>query len=100
MNREKIELKASLKAQDYTENQIVKPTAFIKEIIEVETKYGDKTIIKLDDNDSIFMNAETNNRLIDKLGRNDEVWIGKAVRLTCERDKTFGKLMLVLTPIA
>ena len=100
MKREKIELKASLKAQDYKEGQVIKPTCFIKEVVEVETKFGDKTIVKFDDGDSVFLNAESNNRLIDKLGNDDDMWLNKAVKLSCERDKTFNKLYLVITPIA
>jgi len=100
MKRTKIELKPALKAQDFAENQVIKVTCFIKDIIEVETKFGDKTIITFDDDDSVFMNAESNNRLIEKYGNDDSNWLNKAVKLTCEKDKVFNKLMLVVTPIA
>jgi hypothetical protein len=100
MIRKKIELRPALKAQDFTEGQVIKATAFIKEIFDVETKFGDKTIITLDDNDNVFMNTESNNRLVEKYGENDVNWINKAVRVSCEKDKVFNKLMLVVTPIA
>ena len=100
MKRTKIELKPALKAQDFAENQVIKVTCFIKDIVDVETKFGDKTIINFDDGDSVFMNAESNNRLIARYGDDDANWINKAVKLTCERDKVFNKLMLVVTPIA
>lgn len=100
MKRQKIELKPALKAQDYKQDQIVKATCFIKEIIDVETKFGDKTVITLDDGDSVFMNAESNNRLLERFGEEDKNWINKAVKITCEKDNTFNKLMLVVSPIA
>lgn len=100
MKRKKIEIKPALKAQDYKEGDIIKATTFIRDIAEVETKYGDKTIINFEDGDSIFMNSESNNRLIDAFGNEDNLWLNKPVKLSCEKDKVFGKLMLVITPIA
>jgi hypothetical protein len=100
MKRQKIELKPALKASNFKENELIKATVFIKEINDVETKFGDKTIITFDDGDSVFMNAMSNNLLVDKYGQDDKLWINKAVKLTCEKDAMFDKLMLVVTPIA
>ena len=100
MKRTKIELIPALKAQDFKEGEVIKATAFIKELTEVETKFGDKTIVTFDDKSSVFMNAVSNNLLIDKYGDDDKLWLNKAIRLSCERDAVFNKLMLVITPIA
>lgn len=98
--RQKIELRPALKAQDYNEGEVLKPTAFIKDIQDVDTKFGENTIITLDDGDSVFMNMRSNNNLVEKYGEEDKLWIGKGVRLVCETDKIFSKKMLVLYPIA
>lgn len=97
--RTKIELRPALKAQDFTEGQIIKQSVFIKDINDVETRFGNNTIISFDDGDSIFMNNSTLNNMIDKYGEEDKNWIGKGVRLVCEVDKVFSKKMLVLYPI-
>lgn len=97
--REKIEIKPSLKAQDYKEGEVVKSSIPIKDIVDVETKFGDKTIITLEDGDAVFLNAESNNNLVDSFGKEDEHWKGKYVSVICKKDNVFGKLMLVIQPI-
>jgi len=99
MKRTKIELKPALKAQDYKEGQVVKEQAFIKEVVEVETKFGDKTILSFDDGDAIFMNSMSNNGLIDAYGDEDSLWTGKPVKIVCEMDLVFKKLYLVAKPL-
>lgn len=93
--REKIELRPALKAQNYKEGDVVKATAFIKDIEDVQTKFGESSVITFEDGDSIFMNDATNNNLVAAFGNEDEIWKGKAVRVVCEKNKVFDKLMLV-----
>lgn len=99
MRRTKIELKPALKAQDFNEGQSVKEGAFISSVTDVQTKFGENTIITLVDGDSVFMNAVSNNNLVSKYGEDDLLWIGKPIRIICEKDKIFGKNMLVIYPL-
>jgi hypothetical protein len=99
MKRKKIELKPCLKAQDFQDGQIVKVTTFIKEVVDVETKFGDNTIIYLEDGDSVFMNATSLNNIINAYGEEDSLWIGKPIRVICKKDPVFSKNMFIIEPI-
>lgn len=99
MIREKIEIRPALKAQDYKEGAVVKSQVPIKDIIEVETRFGEKSVLVLEDGDSIFLNAASNNSLIDAFGKESDIWKGKFVSIVCEKDTIFNKLMLVVKPL-
>ena len=99
MKRKKIELKPCLKAQDFTDGQIVKATVFIKEVVDVQTKFGDNTILYFDDGDSIFMNATSTNNLINAFTEEDTLWLNKPIRVVCKKDPVFSKNMLIAEPI-
>ena len=75
----------------------------IEGITDVETKYGERTVLRVMDTNkkefSVFVNNYTLERLIDGFGAEDSKWLGKTVKLTKEKDATFGKEMIVVSPL-
>jgi hypothetical protein len=68
----------------------------VKEVVnDVDTRYGLKDIMHFEDGDSIFVNVETNNNMVEAYGKEDTLWRGKPVRLVCKKDTKYSKLMLV-----
>jgi hypothetical protein len=61
--------------------------------------YGKKTVIYFDDGDNVFFNSMSNNLLIEAYGEEDSLWIGKPVKVICEKDAVFKKLYLVVRPL-
>jgi hypothetical protein len=70
-------------------------------IKDIDTKYGEKTVITLEEVNSdkkvqVFVNAVSMNNLIDAYGEEDKKYIGKNVKLTIEIDEKFNKKMIVI----
>jgi hypothetical protein len=88
-----------LKAEDYKAGDVVLATGFIQQCEDIETKFGTKTLLTLQDGDrlaSVFVNMISNNNLVEAYGENDEVWKGKPVRVICDKDDIFNKKKLVI----
>ena len=106
--RKKIELIASLKAEDYKVGDYAVKSATIKSVQDVKTRFDEEgkpsTTLTFTDSEgkegSVFVNMRSNNNLIDAWGENDSVWTGKMINVICEKDPTFSKKMLVIEPIA
>ena len=77
--------------------------ADIVQISDVETTFGNKTIVALHNDDlgdfQVFVNNKSMKNLVEALGEEDKTWIGKVIDLTLEQDEKFKKNMIVLTPI-
>lgn len=70
---------------------------------DVSTKHGDKIVatVELDDKRyNVFLNATSQNNLIDAFGDDDERWIGKLIDLKKERNAEFKSDMIVAYPVA
>lgn len=97
--RQKNELSHTLKASDFK-----KPVkGVISKIEDIDTKYGEKTILTFtvegDEKPySVFLNADSQNNLIDAFGDDDENWLNKPIEIKKEKDETFEKDKLVVYP--
>lgn len=110
--RQKVELVPSLKAEDYKDGDTVISTGYIKSIENVKTKFDDEgttsTILYIDDDaekdiskrtKGIFMNTMSNNNLVDAFGEEDSIWLGKAVKVICNKQNSYNKKQLVIQAI-
>ena len=99
--RKKNEISPSLKARDYKVGEIPIDEGRIVSIKDIETKYGDRSVITVDTtggSKDIFLNDFSLNLLIDKFGDEDEDWIGKKITTKVEEDKTFKNRMIIVYP--
>lgn len=80
-----------------------KCNATIIQIVDVETKFGDKVIANLNSEKlgdfSLFVNNYSMEKLIGAYGNDDDNFVGKVVTLTKETDKNFNKDMIVMNPV-
>lgn len=106
--RQKRELIQSLKVQDYNLKDTAIPSAIIVSISDVKTKFDNddeksEVLAFKDESDdetkSVFINAKSINNLIDTFGDNDELWIGKKIKVVVEKNDFFNKNMFVVYPI-
>ena len=100
MNREKSEILETLKA----ENKPEIANAEILKVKDVPTKYGTKQVLTIQDTDAeakfdLFLNTTSMNNLIDLFGNDDNLWLGKVVKISTEVDEKFGKNMIVVSGI-
>ena len=77
--------------------------AVIKKISDIETKkFGEKTIITLENEKlkrfNIFANNYTIENLCKKFGNDDEKWINQKVKLELQKEKQYNNEMIVLVP--
>lgn len=109
MERKKRELYPTLKIEESAKDDDLsiqfteEHEKIVFEIISVTdrpTKFGDKVILGLqqdvDNKFSIFLNAESQNFLIDEFGENDEKWKGKMVKLKKDHNKQFKQDMILV----
>jgi len=77
--------------------------ANIVSLTDVDTKFGDKTVMTLSNKKlnefNVFVNNVSMTMLITAYGDDDNEWIGKPVKLLKEVDSKFNKEMIVITPI-
>lgn len=108
MERQKKELFPTLKVDAKSENELdvqfseehEQSVYEIMRVADVPTKFNDKIVITLKDGDTnynVFVNAKSNNNLIDAFGKDDKRWIGQFVKLSLEKDKKFNKHMIVIS---
>jgi hypothetical protein len=109
MKFQKIELIPSLKAEDYDDGALVIATGYIKDVQAVKTKFNDEgttsTIIFITDeaetnpkikDKGVFTNSYSINNLIDAYGEESGLWIGKAVKVSCNKNNFYKKKMLLI----
>jgi len=111
MKVQKIELKQSLKAEDYESDSVVIETAYIISVEAVKTKFNEdgetSTLMTLRDDSeegekavkSMFVNMTSLNNCIDAFGDETTVWTGKAIKVVCNKDNFYKKKQLVIEPI-
>lgn len=98
--RRKREIYETLKVVDF--KKPIKAT--VSALIDVETRYGDKTIMQFTTPESeepmqMFLNAPSQNDLIDAFGEEDEEWIGRKVVIGVEKsERTLNQNALVVKP--
>ncbi len=77
--------------------------ATIVQVIDVETRFGDKVVANLNSEElgdfSVFVNNFSMEKLIKAYGNDDKNFIGKVVQLEKQTDDTFNKEMIVLNPV-
>lgn len=112
MKRQKIELTPSLKAEDFSPDTVVIATGYIKSVNAVKTKFDDdsttSTLITVTDDaekdkaradKGVFANMTSLNNCIDAFGEEDSAWIGRAVRVVCNKANYLNKKQLVVEAI-
>lgn len=105
--REVKEIFPTMKADgnDDVENEFAfrESQAEIVQVYDVSTTFGMKTICVLENEDlgkfQVFINNFSMEKLINVLGDEDKLWIGKIVNLTMEKDPKFNKDMIVINPV-
>jgi len=107
MNREKSEIYPTLKISPRGDNEL--EVKFSKEmqveivdLKDVETKFGSKTVVTVlagKNKYNVFLNATSQNALIDKFGNDDENWKGELCNLKKSKNKQFSNEMIVFEPI-
>ncbi len=88
----------TLKASELTETR----QATIEAVKDIETKFGDKIVMSLNDSEEsfqIFVNNYSLEKLNEAFGTDDADWIGKIVDLKVEKDANFDKDMIVTYPV-
>ena len=79
-------------------------TAKIVSTTDLETKFGDKVVMTLENEKlgrfNTFVNNVSMERLIKAFGDDDEAWKGKTVVLEKQTDDKFNKDMIVILPKA
>lgn len=102
MKREKVEVLPTLSIESgFTGME----KAIIDVVKDVETKrFGLKTVIEITDEKTkercgFFLNATSQNNLIDVFGSDDTNWIGNQIKLEVGKDKTYNKKMIVATAL-
>jgi hypothetical protein len=108
MIREKQILHETLKARDYNIGEVVFKTAVILSIADVHTKFNEdgknSTLLTIQDEATdkifnVFVNNESMNNLIDKLGADDQQYSSKLVRVICNDNNYLKAKQLVIEPI-
>lgn len=112
MKLQKIELKQSLKAEDFDADADAIATAFIKNVEEVKTKFNEEgeksllmTIEDVTEEDakkqikSLFINMTSLNNCIDAFGDDTKLWIGKSIKVVCNKENFYNKKQLVVEAI-
>lgn len=108
MKREKQEiiptLKISVKAGDDLSKEFTPMQISIKEVKDIETKFGKKTVITVQAGEeevyNLFVNSTSMNNLIDAFGDDDAMWIGKICNLVKGKNEKFENEMIVFEPVA
>lgn len=102
--REKRGMENTLKANSYKVGDTAIKTGIIKSVQDIETRFGVKTTLSFENQEddeiySIFLNAKSQNSLIEAYGTDDVKWKGKHISVIAEKDETYDKVMLVVVPI-
>ena len=77
--------------------------ATIVQFVDVDTKFGEKIVAYLNNEElvdfSTFVNNYSMEKLIEAYGNDDKNFVGNVVELKKETDSNFGKEMIVLNPV-
>lgn len=112
MKRQKQTITPALKADDFDTDSVVIATGYIREVKEVTTQFNEEgqtsTVINIEDDaekdkskalKGVFANIQSKNNCIDAFGDDDSNWVGKAVRVICNKDNPYKKKQLVIQAI-
>lgn len=109
MRRQKQEILPTLSVNPETESETVVKfpekgmQITILGVKDIQTTYGSKTVVSVsagEEKYNVFLNATSQNQLIDKFGNDDADWIGKICNLKLEKDAKYKKKMIVFSPVA
>ena len=102
--RTKQEFNPTLKAEDYDSGKVVISSGIIDSVKERHTKFNEEgensLIVSIKDQMGgivdIFLNQQGINNLVNAYGEEDGNWVGKQVRVTCNRDNYMKKKQLLI----